>query len=66
MFISRKKLNRIIEEERTKARDEFWKEQDRQREMQIMHKRIDEVEARIWKLIDDIEKRSRKRKPSCK
>lgn len=62
MFISRKRLERIIEEERLKERERLWQEQDRQREREEINKRFEALETRIWQLIEKIEKKNRNRK----
>lgn len=62
MFISRKKLNRIIEEERYRERERIYQDQDRQREREEIGKRFNELERRVWELSEKIEKRSRQRK----
>lgn len=50
MFISKKRLERILEEERRKAENKVWQECGRQREQERIDKRFDDLESRIWKL----------------
>lgn len=60
MFISRKKLEKIIEEERYKEREKIWQEYDRQERREYIDKKFCELETRIWELSREIEKEKRK------
>lgn len=60
MFISRKNLQRIIEEERLKERERIWQEQDRLRERELISERFLKIEEQLWRLSEKIEKKSKK------
>ena len=62
MFISRKKLEKIIEEEKYRERENIFQERNRQREREEINNRFNELERRVWELTEKVEKRSRIKK----
>ena len=50
MFISKKRLERILEEERRKAENKVWNECARERENERLDKRISDIERKVWEL----------------
>lgn len=62
MFISRKKLERIIEEKEREIREKIYQELDRQRTNENINKRIDGIQTQVWQLQEDVEQIQSKRK----
>lgn len=50
MFISKKKLERILQEERSKVREEVWQQIEREREQDRIYQRLDRLEGRVCDL----------------
>ena len=50
MFISKKRLERILEEARREAENKVWNECARQRESERLDKRISDIERKVWEL----------------
>lgn len=50
MFISKKRLERILEEERRKAENKVWSECARERESERLDKRISDIERKVWEI----------------
>lgn len=54
MFISKKRLERILEEERRKAENKVWQECNRERENERLYKRIEDLERKVWQVEEKI------------
>lgn len=50
MFISKKKLARMLDEAKREASDKAWNEIDQQRARERLDLRFDRIEQRLWAL----------------
>jgi hypothetical protein len=50
MFISKKRLERILQKERQETENKVWQECARQREGERLDKRISDLERKVWEL----------------